>query len=356
MMPLASTNLTDIEASYVTRALASGWISSTGEFVGRFEQALAEKLGRRHVIAVTNGTVALELVLLGLDIGPGDEVIVPALTFVAPAASVRAVGALPVFADVTPESWTIDPEDVRRLVTPRTRAIIAVDLLGHPSEFSSLRDIGVPVIEDAAQAHGALFRGEAVGRFGIASTFSFHANKTITTGEGGCVATDDDQLATKMRLIANHGMTKDRPYWHAIVGRNFRMTNLTAAVGCGQVERWDGLVAARNEVARVYDALLETSPLQKRPVAPWATEACWLYTLTSTSVDRESLVTALNKAAIDARPIGPALSDLPLYAPSRRGEYPVATWVSRSAFWLPTWAGMSHVDVEAVAKVLLSAL
>jgi perosamine synthetase len=229
-VPLSRVTLSDLERTFAHAAVDSGWISGTGGYVRDFEQGLAARLGRRHVVAVGNGTLALELALLALEIGPGDEVIVPALTFVAPAAAVRAVGATPVFADVTAESWTVDPARAAELVTPRTRAVVAVDLLGHPCDADSLAALGVPLVEDAAQAHGALYRGRPAGSLGVVSTFSFHANKTVSTGEGGCLATDDPGLAERARLIANHGMTAARPYWHTVVGRNFRMTNVTAAI------------------------------------------------------------------------------------------------------------------------------
>lgn len=350
-IPLSNVNLTELEIGYAKDALESGWISGAGDYIARFERALAQKIGRKHVIAVANGTVALELALLALGIGADDEVIVPALTFVAPAATVRAIGATPVFADITPESWTVDPAEIRRLVTNKTKAIIAVDVLGHPCDYDSLLTLGLPVIEDAAEAHGALYRGKPVGRFGAVSTFSFYANKAITTGEGGCTATDDDALAATMRLIANHGMTKDRPYWHPVVGHNFCMTNVMAAIGLGQVERWNNLVTARNHVARRYDKLLADSSLLRRPVASWATEACWLYTVATP--ERESVLTTLRRLGVDARAIWMALPDLPPYLDGRRGDYPVARQIANCAFWLPTWAHMPDEVIRYVVDALL---
>lgn len=351
-IPLSTVNLSELERQYAKDAIDTAWISGTGAYLNRFETALAEKIDRKHVIAVANGTVALELALLALEVGFGDEVIVPALTFAAPAAAVRSVGALPVFADITAESWTIDPEDVRQLITEKTKAIIAVDLLGHPCDFESLEKLGVPIIEDAAEAHGALYRGKPAGSFGAISTFSFHANKTITTGEGGCVATNEDSPASLMRLISNHGMSKERPYWHPVVGRNFRMTNVTAAIGLGQVERWDEMVSARNRVARLYDELLANSELQRRPVAPWAVEACWLYTLTANN--REPVISSLNAQGIDARGIWTALPDLPVYADSVRGDYKVARQIANTAFWLPTWAQMPEEEIMFISDILLN--
>jgi perosamine synthetase len=348
-IPLSSVHLSELERGYARQAIDSAWISSSGEYITKFESALAEKLGRKHVIAVANGTVALELALLAQGIGPGDEIIVPGLTFAAPAAAVRTVGAKPIFTDVTEESWTMSPEHVRSLITERTKALIAVDVLGHPCDFEALGQLGIPIIEDAAQAHGALYRGKPVGSFGVMSTFSFHANKTVTTGEGGCVATDDDSLAASMRLIGNHGMTTSRPYWHPVIGHNFRMTNVTAAIGLGQVERWDEMVGARNRVAQLYDALLN-SAVMRRPVASWATEACWLYTVATN--DREPFISFLRARGIDARAIWTALPDLPIYSDSLRGDYSIARRVANTACWLPTWSYMAEEAIVFVAETI----
>ncbi len=352
-VPLSTVRLGSAEKRNAFDAIDSGWISGAGEYVKRLEYSLAARCGRKHAIAVLNGTIALELVLRALNLGPGDEVIVPALTFVSPAAAVRSVGARPVFADIAESNWTIDPEDVQQVVTSKTRAIIAVDLLGHPCDYDRLLELGIIVIEDAAQAHGALYGGREVGGFGLASTFSFHANKIITSGEGGGVLTDDEWLADQMRLIAGHGMTKERPYWHPVVGSNYRMTNVTAAIGLGQVERWDELVSERAKVGRLYDRLLANVCVSPRPSEEWATTVCWLYTVCSEQRDR--ILDALRSDGIDTRAIWPALCNLPLYQDSAVREYPVARSVSRRAFWLPTWTGMPEDAVAYVVDRLVRA-
>lgn len=347
---MSSVSLSSLETGYAQDAINTGWISGTGNYLRRFEKAISQIIGRNHAIAVSNGTVALELVLRALEIGPNDEVIVPALTFVAPAATVQAVGATPVFADITEETWTIDPVDVQRKITPKTKAIIVVDVLGHPADHDALSTFGIPIIDDAAEAHGALYRNRPVGQFGIASTFSFHANKTITTGEGGCVLTDDATLMEKMRLLTNHGMTTDKPYWHEVVGHNYRMTNITAAIGLGQLERWDELVKARNLVAAKYDQLLSQLNIVRRPVASWAKEACWLYTIGVEK--RKEVLSFLHAASIDARAIWYALPDLPVYQAGCRSEYPIARRVASTAIWLPTWANMPDETIRTVAAAL----
>jgi perosamine synthetase len=326
-VPLSGITLAGNELKYVADAVNSTWISGQGKYVSRFEEMLAEVVGRRYCIAVTNGTVAIELSLLALGIGAGDEVIVPALTFAAPAAAVMAVGARPVFVDVNRSTWTLDISGVKKAIGEATKAIIAVDLLGHPCDYDALSLFGVPIIEDAAEAHGAYYKGNPVGSFGLVSTFSFHANKTITTGEGGCVLTDDPRLHAQMRLIANHGMSKERLYWHEVVGHNFRMTNLTAAIGCAQIERWTTLVESRNQLALEYDQVIGTSDLRRRPVAEWATEACWLYCLTSSC--RQEVLAGLVSRGIDARAVWTVLPECPVFSGCKTVGFEIAAKIAR---------------------------
>lgn len=348
MIPLSSVDLGEREHAYTRDAMETGWISSTGPYVERFECALAKRLDRRTAISTCSGTAALDLALRALGIGPGDEVIVPALTFAAPASAVVNVGATPRFVDVSAETWTIAPAEVERARSHRTRLVIAVDLLGHPCDYEALAAIGLPILEDAAQAHGALYRGRPTGSFGVASILSFHANKTITTGEGGAVLTDDVELAARIRLLNGHGMTRDRPYHHPIAGTNQRMTNLCAALGLAQVERWDELVTARRALSARYDAAFADLDLQRRPVAAWATEAPWLYTIAVR--EREALVRACREAGVDARAIWPLVPHQPAFA--AHGTWPNALAASRRALWLPTSSVMGDEDVACVVKAV----
>ncbi|MFC8532450.1 DegT/DnrJ/EryC1/StrS family aminotransferase [Streptomyces sp. NPDC057249] len=354
-VPLARPNLSALERSYVQQALEDGWISGTGGIVSRFEEGLSTRVGRRHTIAVANGTLALELALRALGVGPGDEVIVPAFTFAAPATTVLAVGAVPVLVDIDPETWTISPQAVRAALTGRTKAVIAVDVLGHPADYDALRDIGVPVIQDAAEAHGARYKGSLVGGQGDASVFSFHANKAITTGEGGSVGTDSDELLSVMRLLANHGMTPKKPYVHEVVGRNFRMTSLTASLGLGQLDRWDELIGARRDVARRYTERIDASVYAPRPTASWAEYSCWLHTVTTTAERRPAVLDHLRSRGVDARAVWPPLHEQPVLAPYT-ADCPVAQEIASRAFWLPTYAGMPDTDIDLVADALAEAV
>ena len=353
-IPLSNANLGALESAYVGQVLATGQLSGTGDFVRRFEDGIAKRIGRKHVIAVCSGTAALELALEVLGIRAGDEIIVPALTFVAPAAAVVTSGAQPVFADVSPDTWTIDPEDVMRVITPRTRAIIAVDFLGHPCDYERLEPFGLPIIEDAAEAHGSAYKGRPVGSFGTMAIFSFHGSKTISTGEGGCITTDDDAVADRIRLLVSHGMSATLRYRHAVVGHNLRMTNLSAAVGLAQVERWQELVEGRRTVAKRYDRLFSGVDLQRRPVARWAEEACWLYTTTTSR--RSQVLDKLQGQGIDARAIPLGLCDLPLYGEAVRGNYRYTRRIAAEALWLPTWAGMPAETTERVAEAVVKSL
>lgn len=354
-IPLCDLQVPAQAKAYVNDALDTNWIGGAGEYLTKLGVELCYVTGRPFAIPCANGTLALEVALMALGVGPGDEVIVPALTFVSPAAAVCRVGATPVFADVHPETWTLDPLQLDGLITIKTRAIIAVDLLGHVADYALLYKAakGVPIIEDAAEAHGAAGRYLQAGAWGDIATFSFHANKTIPAGEGGAVLCDNPLLAGKLKRIVNHGMTAERPYHHEMVGTNARMTNLTAALLLAQVERWDELVEARQNVASAYDALL-AGRISRRSVAKWATEACWLYTVYHPERDR--LVKALRDAGIDARAIWPALPDNPAYQRYNLDGYPVARRVAAEAFWLPTWAGMPQETIEEVATALLEAL
>ena len=273
-IPVAAPALDGNEKAYVLDCLESTWISSTGKYLDRFEADFAEFCGVRHAVACSNGTTALHLALVALGVGPGDEVIVPTLTFVATANTVTYCGARPVFVDIDAETWYIDPAAIEAKITPRTKGIIAVHLFGHPADMKAIGTVasrhGLWVMEDAAQAHGAEIGGRRTGSLGDIATFSFFGNKIITTGEGGMVTTSDDDLAKRMRLLRTHGMDPDRRYWHPVIGYNYRMTNVTAAIGVAQLERVQWQLARRQELAGWYrDALGRTGVLTCQAEKDW---------------------------------------------------------------------------------------
>ena len=362
-VPVAAPVFAGNEKRYVNECLDELWISSNGKFIGRFETEFAAFCGSRHAVACCNGTVALHLALLALGIGPGDEVIVPTVTFVATANAVHYVGATPVFADSERATWNLDPADVARKITPRTRAIIAVHLYGHPADmdaFAALaRQHHLALIEDAAEAHGGECRGRRAGCMGDISTFSFYGNKVITTGEGGMCLTDDAALAEKIRLLRGQGMDPQRRYWFPIVGYNYRMTNIAAAIGVAQLERIDWHLARRREVFDWYHELLAGLPeVEWQPEAEWARHACWMFTaLLAPGIDRDDIAARMQTAGVETRPVFPPMHLLPPYQHlAVAGSLPVGEDLSRRGLNLPTGAHLSREDVEHVAETLRTAL
>jgi perosamine synthetase len=253
-IPVYQPSLKGNEKKYVNECLDSTWISSKGKFVNQFENAFAEYVGVKHAATVSNGTVAIHLALLALGIGEGDDVIVPTLTYIASVNSIAYTGANPVFVDSLQDSWQIDPADVVKKITPRTKAIMAVHLYGHPCDMDALMEIckkhDLFLIEDCAEAIGTLYKGKHVGTFGDISTFSFFGNKTITTGEGGMVVTNDETLHDRSLHFKGQGLAKHRQYWHDVIGYNYRMTNICAAIGLAQLEQIEQVLIEKKKSSR----------------------------------------------------------------------------------------------------------
>ncbi|MGL4551078.1 MAG: DegT/DnrJ/EryC1/StrS family aminotransferase, partial [Gemmataceae bacterium] len=318
-IPAASVDLSGNEERYAVEAIRSTWISSTGAFLSRFEAEFAAACGVKHAIAVTNGTVALHLAMAALGVGPGDEVIVPSLTYIATANAVRYVGAEPVFVDVDPDTWAIDPQKVEEAVTRRTRAVIPVHLMGHPADMDRVNRVaavnGLDVVEDAAEATFATYKGKTVGGLGRVATFSFFGNKLLTCGEGGAVTCDDDQLAVRLRILRGQGMDPQRRYYFPVTGFNFRLTNLAAAILCAQMERRDAIVAARRAIYARYNGLLaQVTGVRLQPVAPWAEPSPWMYACLiedEFGCSRDEVMRHLAEAGIETRPMFIPLHTLP---------------------------------------------
>lgn len=363
-IPVAAPMLVGNEKAYVLDCLDSTWISSTGKYVERFESSFAKFCGARHAISCCNGTVALHLALVALGLEVGNEVIVPTLTFVATANAVRYCGATPVFVDVDPETWTIDPSLIEQKITSRTRGIIVVHLYGQPSDLDPILDLAsrysLFVVEDAAEAHGAEYKGNKVGALTDVAAFSFYANKAITTGEGGMLTTNDDALAATLRLLRGQGMDPKRRYWHPVIGYNYRMTNVAAAIGLGQLETIEWHLERRASVANWYKkALSATSGVRWQSEPDWSKRIYWMFsvTLDGDAPDRDAVMSHLNDAGIETRPLFYPLHLLPPY--QKQGEnacYPVAEQIARRGFSLPTWAGLTNDDVNYVVELLVQYL
>jgi perosamine synthetase len=362
-IPLAAPDLSGNEAKYVQECVESTWISSAGRFIPAFEAAFAEFCQVNHAVATNNGTTALHLALVALDIGPGDEVIVPTLTYVATANAVRYCGATPVLADCEPEGMTLGVDDVRSRITSRTKAIIPVHLYGHAADMESLNVLagqhGIAVVEDAAEAHGARVRGKRVGSLGACGAFSFFGNKIITTGEGGAVTTDDTDLATKLRLFRGQGMDTERRYWFPVVGYNYRMTNIAAAIGLAQLEGIEHNLAVRQEILRRYNSRLSEYSFISTPTQPpWSESVNWLYTVrldVATAEMRDQGALHLARSGIETRPVFYPLHQMPPYYDNERA-YPVADACARQGLTLPTHTHLDEDDIQLICAELVGAV
>ena len=357
-IPVAEPVLEGNEKKYVMDCLDTGWISGSGRYVDAFEEKFAALCGTEHAVAVANGTVALHVALLALGIGAGDEVIVPDLTYIASANAVTYCGARAVFADVDARTWTLDAADVARKISPATKAIMPVHLYGHPVDmnpiFELAKEHGLFVIEDAAEAHGALYRGRAVGGLGDVATFSFYGNKIITTGEGGMIVTNDASLARRMRLLKGQGMTPERRFWFASVGYNYRMTNIQAAIGLAQMERLEWFIERRREVASWYNEALKDLPVQVSSEASWAKNVYWLYSIiVGEGVDRDRLMLELNDEGVETRPFFYPMHEMPPYfVEDGDAKFPVTTSLAARGINLPSSARITEEDVEFIAAAL----
>lgn len=353
-VPVYAPSLIGRERDYVLECLDSTWISSKGRFIAQFESGFSAFVGVPHATSVCNGTVALHLALVALGIGPGDEVIVPTLTYVASANAVTYTGAKPVFADCRADDWQIDPADVARKMTPRTKAVMAVHLYGSAADLDSLAALcarhDVALVEDCAEAIGTLYKGRHVGGHGRVSAFSFFGNKTITTGEGGMVLTRDPDLHERIGRLRGQGLSTYREYWHDVVGYNYRMTNICAAIGTAQLERVDDILQAKRALAALYREMLRDLPLTFQADGPEVTSSYWMVCiLTRTPAERDALRTKLARDGIETRPLFPPVHQMPIY--HQPGEcHPVSDDVSARGLNLPSWPGLSLADVTYVCQ------
>lgn len=351
------------ERKYVLDCIDSSWISSSGKYIGAFEEAFARFCGTKHAVSANNGTTALHLALVALDLQPGDEVIIPTVTYVATANAVRYCGAIPVLADVLPDTMNLDPADIEHRITTRTRGIIAVHLYGHPADMDAINSVanrhGLWVLEDAAEAHGAEVNGIKAGALGRCATFSFFGNKIVTTGEGGMVTTDDDALAARLRLFRGQGMDPDRRYWFPVIGYNYRMTNIQAAIGLAQMETIDQALSERDRLAHWYDEALTAFDAQiVRPQSkPWARQVFWMYNIflrEGNAARRDAIMRHLDEDDIETRPVFYPMHILPPY--KNPGVFPVADLWAKRGINLPTHQALTKEDVQHIAESLRQAL
>jgi perosamine synthetase len=352
------------EMSNVLECVASGWISSQGRFIGLFERAFSDYLGGGHAIAVSNGTVALHLAMTTLGIGQGDEVIVPNFTFGASINAIVHSGATPVLADVDPDTWTIDLDELTRLITPKTRAIMPVHIYGQPARIDEIMEIasekGIYVIEDCAEALGATYKKRRVGLDGDCTCFSFFANKNITTGEGGMAIFKDAGMAKRARILRDHGMSKQKRYWHDYAGFNFRMTNMQAAIGAAQMGRVDEFLNRKKSIFQAYDSLLSEHPgVSLLPKNDWSENSYWLYTIILNGYEegvRDKLITNLGFRGIDARPGFYPMHQMDPYREYGHGAYPVSSYLSENSVSLPSSFGLSNEEIPHIVEIFIDEL
>lgn len=358
--PVAIPNLNGNEFKYLTDAFMSTWISSSGEYIERFEKGFSKYSDCKHGVAVSNGTVALHLSLIVLGIGRDDEVIIPDLTFAATINTVLHANATPVIVDVEEDSWCIDPLEIEKAITSKTKAIIPVHLYGQACDMTSIMKIAkkynLKVIEDCAEAHGAMYNGKKVGSFGDIGCFSFFGNKVITTGEGGMCTTNNLVLDEKMRVLRDHGMSKTKRYWHDVIGYNYRMTNLQAAIGLAQLERIEEIHKNRRKYENNYRNILNNGSFTFQKDLLNRDRITWLVSLLlNETLDKETYMTKLKKNGIDARPFFYPLSDMDIYKSYSNAPTPVTHELSRRGLNLPTYESLKSLDeIKSILEEMIN--
>lgn len=351
-------SITEREIAYATDAATNGWGERCYEYIARFEQAFREHLGVRHAIATSSGTGALHLGLAALGVGPGDEVILGDINWVASAAPITYLGARPVFVDVRPDTWCLDPARVEAAITPKTKAILAVHLYGNLCDMDALLHLGrmhgIPVVEDAAEAIGSVYHGHRAGSMGAFGAFSFHGTKTVTTGEGGCLVTQDPELHARMLTLSNHGRAagQTRQFWPEVVGFKYKMSNLQAAIGCAQMERVEELVARKRAIFLGYRERLQDLPVTLNPEPEGTVNGFWMPSLVvdeGVAFDREALLADFKANNIDGRVFFWPLSMLP---PFERQSNPVSYGLYARALNLPTYHDLTESDMDRVIALV----
>jgi perosamine synthetase len=376
MVPVNEPSIGEREIAYVLDCMRTGWISSAGRYIEEFESSWATYCGRKFGVAVSNGTVALEIAVRCLDLKPGDEVILPSFTIVSCIQAIIYAGGVPVLVDSDPRTWCMDVSLVEAKITPRTRAIMPVHIYGHPVDMDPILSLadryGLVIIEDAAEAHGAEYlsrreedssRWRRCGSFGLMSCFSFYANKIITTGEGGMVLTDDPDLSQRLRSLRNLCFQRERRFFHEDLGYNFRLTNLQAAIGLAQLERIEELIRRKRWMAAAYtERLCDLDGIQLPVQEPWGRNVYWMYGLVlddSTGLDAAELARRLREAGVESRPFFLGMHEQPVLRAKGyfRGErYPVAERIARYGLYLPSGMTLTEAQIEEACAAVQSIL
>jgi perosamine synthetase len=378
-IPLIVPELRGNEWKYIKECLDTNWVSSVGSYVDRFEKITAERVGCKYAVATVNGTAALHVAMLLADVQPDDEVLVSSLTFIAPANAIRYVGAWPVFIDAEPKYFQMDPAAVmnflrndchsvgrelrNRRTGRRVKAILPVHILGHPVDMDPILEtaerFSLPVIEDATEGLGALYRRKSVGSFGNMGCFSFNGNKIITTGGGGMLVTNDQKLATRARHLTTQAKDDPIEYTHDSIGYNYRLTNLQAAMGCAQMEQLDGFVKAKRQIARRYrDSLTDLPGIRLPEEADWAFGAFWMYTVlvdeSVAHINSRELLRELARVEIQTRPLWQPIHRSRAHSPNHSAPCPISEELYARAISLPCSVGLTQTDQERVIDTIRS--
>ncbi len=363
MIPVNEPLLNGNEKNYLAECIDTGWISSEGPFVRRFEELFSYYIGVKHGIAVCNGTAALEVAMAAINIQPGDEVIIPTFTIISCALAILRRGGIPVLVDVEPDTWCMDVNQVKDRITTKTKAIMPVHMYGHPVDMTPLMELsekyGLYIVEDAAEVHGAEYKGKKCGSFGHINCFSFYANKIITTGEGGMLVTNDDGLAERARLHRNLCFTHGRRFYHEELGGNFRLTNLQAAVGVAQMERIGEFVEIKRRNGAIYNRLLKDIDFLQLPVEKeWAKNVYWMYGIVineDTGFDAEGFTERLKERGIGTRPFFIGMHEQPIFKKMglfSNESYPVTERISRQGFYLPSGLTLTKEQIQKVVDAI----
>jgi perosamine synthetase len=354
-------SITELEVEYATDAARNGWGERCYEYIDRFEEAFRQHLGVKYAVATSSCTGALHMGMAALGVESGDEVIIADTNWIASAAPIVHLGAKPIFVDILPDSWCIDPEHIEAAITSRTKAILAVHLYGNLCDMDSLQAIGrkhgIPVIEDAAEAIGSVYHGKRAGSMGSFGSFSFHGTKTLTTGEGGMFVTDDADLYETVLTLSNHGRARSqtKQFWPDMVGFKYKMSNIQAAIGCAQMERIEDLVERKRSILAYYREQLETKVgVMLNPEPPNTVNGAWMPTAvfdSSTGVTTEKLQERFHVNDIDARVFFHPLSSLPMFEESPLSHF--AYEFPKRAINLPSYHDISREEQDRVISVVL---
>ncbi len=367
-IPVNNPLIDGSESDYLQKCIETGWVSSEGPFVGEFEHKFAKLCGRKHAVAVSSGSAALEIAVHSLGIKKGDEVILPTFTIISCVAPLIRIGAIPVLIDADPLTWNMDVNQIEERISSKTKAIMAVHIYGLPVDMDPLlllaKRHGLLVIEDAAEAHGLLYKDRICGSLGNVSTFSFYPNKLITTGEGGMVLTDDDSIAEKCRSFRNLCFQKDKRFIHEELGWNFRMTNIQAALGLAQIERLDEFIKIKRIMGKRYTSLLKNLKHIQLPLkeTEYSENIYWIYGLVlgaDISDNADSIMKKLKNCGIGTRPffwpihLQPVLKKMGLFS---NDSFPVAEQIAQKGFYIPSGLGLSNSDINSVSSELYTIL